>query len=417
MERQRPPERICDLLRQGATTILNSPQAWLDELDEAVLSAAGMAEVAGDPVLAAGMRRVIRSNVLHWAAANVRDPGATVSPNVSPEPLRLAHDLLRRGLTPSALRAYRIMQSVFWQRWMSLTFRLTSDNDELQQLLAVSARSLFSFIDDTNAAIAEQMRRDREELTHGTQAERRETVELILAGASIGKQRAASRLGYNLDQTHTAAIVWSDLPDSDSALLNRATEALAQHVHTDRTLSVVATVATRWVWISGAAPPDLDRLADLDRLERAIGDMRGIRIAIGSTAPGIEGFRSSHFDAIATQRLLARLHSPQRVAGFDAVELVSLVTQDATRADQFIKRTLGKFESASPDLQTAVRTFVNEQCNASRAATRLYTHRNTLLRQLTRADELLPRPLGENSVNVAVALDVVHWGAGSHEYG
>jgi DNA-binding PucR family transcriptional regulator len=417
MEWQRPPERICDLLRQGATTILNSPQPWLDELDEAILSAANMEEVAGDPVLAAGMRRVIRSNVLHWAAANVRDPGAPVSPNVSPEPLSLAHDLLRRGLTPSALRAYRILQSIFWERWMSLTFRLTSDNDELQQLLAVSARSLFSFIDDTNAAIAEQMRRDREELTRGTQAERRETVELILAGASIGKQRAASRLGYNLDQNHTAAIVWSDLPDSDSALLNRATEALAQLAHTDRTLSVVATVATRWVWIAGASPPDLDPLADLDRLERAIDDMRGIRIAIGSTAPGIEGFRSSHFEAIATQRLLARLHSPQRVAGFDTVELASLVTQDATRADHFIKRTLGKFESASPEFQAAVRTFVNEQCNASRAATRLYTQRNTLLRQLTRADELLPRPLGENSVNIAVALDVVHWRAGSHEYG
>jgi hypothetical protein len=42
---------------------------------------------------------------------------------------------------------------------------------------------------------------------------------------------------------------------------------------------------------------------------------------------------------------------------------------------------------------------------------------NTLLRQLTRADELLPRPLGENSVNVAVALDIVQWRAGSHEYG
>jgi len=324
---------------------------------------------------------------------------------------------LRRGLTPSALRAYRIVQSVFWQRWMSLTFRLTSDNVELQELLAVSARSLFSFIDDTNAAITEQMQRDRTELTRGTQAERRETVELILAGASIGRQRAASRLGHNLDQNHTAAIVWSDLPDSDSALLNRATEALAHLARAERTLSVVATVATRWVWIPGAAPSDLDRLEkELEKaLEKATADMRGIRIAIGSTAPGIEGFRRSHFDAIATQRLLARLHSPQRVASFDTVELVSLVTQDATRADQFIKRTLGKFESASLELQTAVRTFVDEQCNASRAATRLYTHRNTLLRQLTRADELLPRPLSENSVNVAVALDVVHWRASSHE--
>jgi DNA-binding PucR family transcriptional regulator len=87
---------------------------------------------------------------------------------------------------------------------------------------------------------------------------------------------------------------------------------------------------------------------------------------------------------------------------------VSLVTQDASRADHFVKRTLGEFESASPELRTARRTFVNEQCNASRAAARLYTHRNALLRQLSRAEQLLPRPLGENSVSVAVALDVLH---------
>jgi DNA-binding PucR family transcriptional regulator len=54
-------------------------------------------------------------------------------------------------------------------------------------------------------------------------------------------------------------------------------------------------------------------------------------------------------------------------------------------------------------------TFVNEQCNASRVASRLYTHRNTLLRKLSRADQLLPQPLGDNSVNVAVALDVLYW--------
>jgi len=53
--------------------------------------------------------------------------------------------------------------------------------------------------------------------------------------------------------------------------------------------------------------------------------------------------------------------------------------------------------------------FVDEQCNASGAAKRLYTHRNTLLRRLARADGLLPRPLAECSVNAAVALDVLRW--------
>ena len=56
-----------------------------------------------------------------------------------------------------------------------------------------------------------------------------------------------------------------------------------------------------------------------------------------------------------------------------------------------------------------MRTFITLQCNASRAAARLYTHRNTLLRRLARADELLPRPLADNVVDVAVALDVLRW--------
>ena len=66
------------------------------------------------------------------------------------------------------------------------------------------------------------------------------------------------------------------------------------------------------------------------------------------------------------------------------------------------------------DVWRAVRTFVNEQCNASRAAARLYAHRNALLRQLSRADQLLPQPLSDNSVNVAVALDVLNWRGGGN---
>ncbi|MFG2857703.1 helix-turn-helix domain-containing protein [Streptomyces mirabilis] len=49
------------------------------------------------------------------------------------------------------------------------------------------------------------------------------------------------------------------------------------------------------------------------------------------------------------------------------------------------------------------------QCNTTRAAGRLYTHRNTLLRQLDRADQLLPKPLEDNTVKVAVALDLLQW--------
>ena len=408
MECQPPSEPVRELIRQGATLIMNAPQSWLDEIDAAMLSATRMQPIADDPALAAELHRTARSNLTAWAAANVREPGAPVPANFGPEPLATARDLARRGLTPSALQAYRVSQNAAWQRWMAIAFELTSDAAELRELLDVSARSLFSFIDATNAAIAAQMQLEREAVTRGTHAERRETVELILAGAPISKQRAASRLGYNLDQHHTAAVVWSEEPESDSSQLDEASEALTRAAGALSLLSVIASAATRWVWMAGTSAPDPGAF-DLDALEAGIEHLGGVRIAIGSTARGIEGFRRSHLDAITTQRMMARLRSTQRVANFETVELISILSQDPDRADQFIKHTLGELESASTELKTTLYTFVNQQCNASRAAARLYTHRNTLLRRLSRAQQLLPRPLEENSVNVAVALDVLHW--------
>jgi DNA-binding PucR family transcriptional regulator len=286
---------------------------------------------------------------------------------------------------------------------MKVAFGLTSDTKELRELLDVSARSIAAFIDATLAGIYTQMQIEREQLTRGTHAERREVVTLILDGAPITRRRAESRLRYRLDQTHTAAIVWGDESGTDLSDLDRAAEAMMDGAEAARPLSVLASAATRWVWIPGLRSPDPAQVAT------AIEQLPGVRIAIGPPSPGIEGFRRSHLDALTTQRMLARIGSSQRVASFTDVELVTLISTDPERSDRFIKDTLGEFESAGPELHRTVLTFINEQCNASRAAAKLYTHRNTLLRRLVRADEMLPRPLASTSVHVAVALEALHW--------
>jgi DNA-binding PucR family transcriptional regulator len=53
--------------------------------------------------------------------------------------------------------------------------------------------------------------------------------------------------------------------------------------------------------------------------------------------------------------------------------------------------------------------YINEQCNAARAAQHLYIHRNTLLSRLDAAQRLLHRPLDRNTVRVAVALEALKW--------
>jgi DNA-binding PucR family transcriptional regulator len=135
----------------------------------------------------------------------------------------------------------------------------------------------------------------------------------------------------------------------------------------------------------------------------------GVHLALGSLGRGLEGFRRSHLDALTAQRMLSRLQSRERVVSFDAVRLVSLVTQDPQAAQAFVQHTLGELASGSPELQSALRVFLNTGCNASRAADLLRTHRNTLLRRLTRAEALLPRPLEGQHVHVAVALEVLRW--------
>jgi DNA-binding PucR family transcriptional regulator len=198
-------------------------------------------------------------------------------------------------------------------------------------------------------------------------------------------------------------VIWSDDAESEQRALESAADAFARSVHAQRPLIVVASAATLWVWVAGKGEPDQPQLM------AALHHLPGVHVAIGSLARGVEGFRRSHLDALTTQRMLSRLQSRERVASFDAVRLVSLVTQDAEGAQAFVQHTLGELATSSPDLQSALRVFLNAGCNASRAAELLRTHRNTLLRRLTRAEALLPRSLEGQYVQVAVALEVLRW--------
>jgi DNA-binding PucR family transcriptional regulator len=394
-----PSTRVRDLIRQAAQIIVNARPEWLDELDSAVLGA--NPTIAADPELAAAVSRSNLANLFFWATANVRDPGAPVPPNTGPEPMTVARELVRRGFDAYSLDAYRVGEGVAWRRLIDIAFELTSDPAELHEFLDVCSQSISAFVDTTLSAIAAQIDLERDELTRGTHAERRETVALILDGAPIARQRAEGRLGYALTGLHTAAVIWSDDPKGDLARLDGAAEAFGHAAGGARPLIVLASTATRWVWVPGTV--------NNAALLASVSGTPDVRIAIGPTAGGVDGFRRSHFDAITTQQLMARLRSQQQIALFTDVQLVALITADTDRAAEFVKHTLGDLESAGTELQETVRTFVDEQCNASRAAARMYTHRNTLLRRLARADELLPRPLAESSVNVAVALDVLRW--------
>ncbi|OKJ08167.1 PucR family transcriptional regulator [Kitasatospora sp. CB01950] len=394
-----PPPRILRLIRQGAETALNPPAEWLAELDAATLAGETRRPIADDPVLSAGLRRVNRANLLRWAAANVTAPGAPVPAAPDGEEQRLiARDIVRRGLDEPALDSYRAGESVAVRLWTRIACSLTTDPDDLRELLDVSLRSISAFVDVCVGEMSALLRAERAALTGSHHADRLHAVTLLLDGAPITRARAEARLGYPLTGTHTAAVLWVDDLDQDFAQLDRAADLLASSAGRPPVLDVTASAASRWVWT--AARPSTSALrAGLDRLP-------AVRIALGPTATGVNGFRRSHLDALTTQRMLARLASVQRLASHEDVELVALLTQDLDVADRFVRRVLGPLDGPPAE---AVRAYLAEQCNATRAAARLFTHRNTLLRRLAHAETLLPRPLAENPLEVAAALEIRHW--------
>jgi DNA-binding PucR family transcriptional regulator len=391
-----------ELFRRGAEVALDPHDAWVEELHAASLGGPRMRPVAEDPVLAAATRRANLANLLHWAAANVQHPGRRVPANTGPESLEAARDMVRRGLTESALDAYRAAQGVTWRRWMQICFELTSDPGELRELLDVSALSIATFLEDTVAATSERMRAERDELTRGAHAERRAAVTLLLEGAPIGRARAEAQLGYGLAGPHTAAIVWSGA-GVPSEQREAAAEVVVRAGGAAHRLTVVASAAALWVWLPVASAPHAGQLAD------ELVAHPDVRVAVGRPGRDVDGFRRSHLDAATTQRMVARLTSPQQVARYEDVQPVALLTAEPTQADDFLADTLGGPAARRRRHAAGGADPRRELGSTSRTAERLYTHRNTVLRRLARADELLPRPLADNVVGVAAALEVLRW--------
>ncbi len=394
--------RVRELIRQGAEIGLSTSSQWAEVIDAATLTGPAVATVAADPSLAEAVRRGNFDNLMAWAAANVRAPGEPVPANVSDVQLDVTRDMVRRGVSDVALDAYRTGQSVAWQRWMDLCFVLTDDVDELRELLSVTARSMSAFVDATVTALTERMAAESEDLLLGSQAERRDLVALVLQGAPVSRSRVDRVLGHRLEGGHLAAVLWQDAGDADLGRLEAAAERLMRAAGTRRRLTVLAGSSTLWLWLPVHDSPSDETLVDAAR-------DGGVRVALGNPAAGIEGFRRSHREAIEAQRLAVRSSAVGATVTFDQIEVAAIVAGESSLSGDFTERVLGALADAPDELRETVRVYLRLLGNATATADRLFTHRNTVLRRLERANELLPRPLVEDPIRIAMALESLRW--------
>lgn len=351
--------------------------------------------VRTDPELTEAIQASNRANLAHWATANVAAPGSPVLVNRGEETFGLVRILARRGIEDISRVAYSAGQNAAWSVWMRAVFGVTGDAGELQAVLEMSAESVSDFVARMHELLRREIERERGLILSAENVRRLGIVNRLLrSGVSPG---LAEELRYPIDvSAQTAVVLWAvngsaALP----ALIDRVAGAVGPRL-SRAPLVVLADVDTAWAWFASD-----DLRGPIDRLlERTFSDLKSspVRVAIGPTRPGYDGFREGHGDAVAAAEV-----AHHDVVRYADVVLATLVRGDPERARTFILERVGGLEE---ELKPALAAYLANRCSATRTAQATAIHRNTVIDRVRRAEAQLRVPLAGNELEIALALEL-----------
>ncbi len=399
------PQRILDLMRTGAELALQlaTSPVVLDELEGGNFKPLGADNQYVDPLLATKQRRAIRAGIIHWLNGVIERPDQPVSAFLVEEAVLGLSETFPTQAAQVLLSNARSVQDIAWQYWMKIVFQLTQNPAELQQLLEISSVSISTFIDDSLQLGMQRMKQNAEARKSGQLEALRELIAQIIAGDAADLPQAERLLNYPFGQMHHSAIIWSEEIDTGISDLESLAAAFQKACRQTTSLKVMVSPSLIWAWASAEFPVNEKVLA------AALKNKEHIRISYAEGGAGVDGFRRAHLDAQAAQRVLGRLKSNVQRVSYDRVRLMAFLSKDAQSIQHYASHVLGDLAQAPAAVRQSLHAFLECGCNATEAARRLHTHRNTLLRRLAKAEDMLPRPLAENRIQVAVALEALYW--------
>ncbi|MGW4479928.1 PucR family transcriptional regulator [Rhodococcus triatomae] len=226
----------------------------------------------------------------------------------------------------------------------------------------------------------------------GFAARRERAVRTVLGGGPLDAAQIESRLGYRLGGVHHGFVVWRGDGDRDLVALARALAGADVPV-----LAVEAAGGTVWGWIGCGSPDHGGCLARVDL------DGTGSMVALGPPLPGIDGFRSSHRQAVAAQSVAIRAGMRERVVDFRDVEIEYLCSRDVPSMTDFVARELGALGD-DPKLVDTLGAYLTSGCSVEAAARRLRVHRNTVRYRLEHVEQALGHPVEHRRLELELAI-------------
>jgi hypothetical protein len=272
---------------------------------------------------------------------------------------------------------------------------------EVRQLVTLLAQFIDRYVTDMSATYAQERLESESRLL----VERRRLVDAVLAGGE-GTDESERILGIRWDQHHLTAIGWSAAGNravrpEDNAL--RFAERVARAAG-GSSLMVERGDHVEFHW-SFALPTHLDHaVIDTERPQR-------MRLALGTTEQGVEGFVSSTHAARSARTVGLMLREPPLVLRYDDVSLLALLSADRTQARAFVRRELAGLLGEDPmkaSIRETLRHFLLEARSRQAAAAATHVAATTVAYRVKRAEELLDRSTLVRTQETIAALQLAH---------
>jgi DNA-binding CsgD family transcriptional regulator len=295
-----------------------------------------------------------------------------------PQSVAFARELARRNVPMSELaRSYRVAQHEMWKVGVEQIRVRMTDPDAIAAAVEALTDATFATGEVLMGTALDSYATERDRWVRSADALRRETVEALLDGSPIDAAAASARLRYDLGREHVGFVV-SGGTDEPAAPAVGGPNALL--------IPLAAGVTAGW------CHPDALDLAAADD---------GAWVAAGTPAGGVDGFRSTHREAVEASRVasLAGLPGPTRYAD---VALTALLTKDLDQARAFASRELGGLAGDARLHETLLLAL--ETRSPRRTAERLGVHENTVAKRIKSAEALLGHPIDQRPAELFAAL-------------
>jgi PucR C-terminal helix-turn-helix domain len=323
---------------------------------------------------------------------------ATVPPEAEAWARQLVHDGV--SLT-AALRSFERGHADAWSTIASALkdHRLGLSPELRVEGLEYASARLFDYANAITAQAISAYIDEQAKLERRDETSRVRAVTGLLQG-DLDPRIAERSIGYRLDAVHVGYTVW-DTGGADPAQLESLASQLGMRVNAWQHLSVRSDGGSLNGWLSCPA----------DALRRGLRELQpppGVAAAFGSPRWGLHGFRLSHREALEAKRVAGAIDG-QALTTYDDVGVLVLASRDGELAQAFVERHLGPLSSddeKSRRLRETLRVYLQERGSPAATSARLRLHRNTVVKRIEKAEQLLNTPIDRGSLSLRVALEL-----------